>query len=424
MPHQPSKPRKPAARAAAPPARSRRTVVGAAALAVVGGAGVLVAVISGGGDDTPPGPPPVAALPGAVVHAGDAPVDRPGAPVVATGGELALGPDVDGFHITYRVDTDVATTETIWVWRPFEARQEARPGEPPGGEIQSVQIDVLGDLALLRPATDPLVLAVPPGPGGPDLRPRAVLADLLARRAVDRREIREVEDRRCQVYRFGSTITGGVLATNDPTTGEWADVCIDEDGLVLEEIWVIDSKVVRRRLAVAVIVNPPRDPKLLAYDPNARVTPELGGGSVRKVAAGTRPGGEWWEAPAPPDGFTYLGRYAVVPAQLRSPSSGTIGDTNATIADVWTSGPDLVVVDQTVDEAPASRELADAEPVDLGDLGAGAAARSMRLSEVRAVTPGGRLLRVYGTVRLDTLIELARSLERVDGGATGQGSDR
>src|SRR5207247_7133823 len=95
-------------------------------------------------------------------------------------------------------------------------------------------------------------LAQTPGslPGG-DVRAGPVLEDALGAGVIERREQREVAGRRCQVYRSKDTAAGATLAPATDPTRQHADTCIDEAGVVLEEVVVTDGHQSRRRLATS-----------------------------------------------------------------------------------------------------------------------------------------------------------------------------
>src|SRR5205823_3728054 len=103
----------------------------------------------------------------------------------------------------------------------------------------------------------PLNIAVPPSLASGDLRVDAGLSEALKDRIVVRREKRKVYGRACQVYRAGGPVSAGDFTPDKPSGDEYADFCVDEHGLVLEEAWTSKGRLIRRRVAVKLRIDPP-----------------------------------------------------------------------------------------------------------------------------------------------------------------------
>lgn len=327
---------------------------------------------------------------------------------------------------TYRIVYDVATragndvaraTQELLVSRPYRSRFEARAGEPPGRRVTARRVSGLGTMALINSNGETGVFAPPPGLAGSDLRGDIALPDAADRAIVDVLEQRRVHGRRCQVYRTGGPVNAGELK---PYRGgaEYADTCVDERGLVLEEIWFRDGDWVRRRVAreveLAIV------PAAGAFDPPAETV--SGGGErgfVRPVDPSTLPEGPAWVLAEPPEGFTHRGRYVFSPPDLRAfAEPGERGRAQSIgVTDVYEDGADVVFVEQTISTSAAASfpDAPNSEEVDLGDLGTGEAVIDMRGNEVRVAFPNSRAVRVVGTLPLQEVVAIARRLVAVDG---------
>lgn len=338
--------------------------------------------------------------------------------------------EVASYEITYRsvetaTEVPVTTTERIRIRRPFDARIQIKRGEPPGGDLAAQRLTRFGVLG--TPGNDGqwTLFAVPPAVAGSDLRVSPVLEDAVDRGALQVRERRRVLGRECQVYRAGSLVTGGNLVPYDPDGEEHADVCIDAQGLVLEEIWVQEGKRLTRKVATSIKGDVELGDRLFEPRGAEKLSYEDGGGLVQEVDPATMPeSATYWTLDSPPAGFEHRGRYSIVPARLDpfrqsfEPSEEQRG--TASIADVWVRGTELLVIDQGIVTSPggAIEPHPHAEEVSLGELGDGEAFLDFRASEVRAQPPSG-FVRVYGTLDLDDLVALTRGLRPVQTGDEG-----
>lgn len=311
-------------------------------------------------------------------------------------------------------------TDRVWVRSPFESRLETASGTPPGGDAISVQV---GDLRHLRigGVSDAATVARVPGLAPSSIRLAPIIDDAIDAGLLERREQREVAGRRCQVFRSGSTLGSGPLR---PITGEeFADSCVDADGLLLEETLFVDDSPVFRRTAVEVEVGDIADDDLFATgDPTAPV--DRGGGSTVPAAADSFPVGTFWVLPddGVPDGFRLRERFSVIPPQPDRFADPTLRDAIiAGVADVYVRDDGRFFVAYQggtlggVPAFPSAEEVAAAEPVDAGAVGDGAVLLSALGTEVRIPLDGGRFVHVIGPLPPMTLVEIARSLEAIEG---------
>jgi hypothetical protein len=315
------------------------------------------------------------------------------------------------YTATFRVETragktPVVTTERYWVRRPFEARIETWSGPPPGKDRLSVRQSAFGVLTNENPRSQPINIAVPPSVATGDLRVDAGLDEALKSHTIIRRERRRVYGRPCQIYRAGGPVSAGDFAPYKAGVGEYADFCVDRSGLVIEEAWTSRGRLVRRRVAVKVEVDPPIDPEIFRI--TVPPTDAAQRGSVKQVDV-TEP---VWTPSRVPTGFRLLGHYRVALPQIAIPQSGGSPTTApVSLTDVYVNGPDLLAVDQGASLAGLiASDNRPARSIDLGSLKNGQLVIDARMSEARGAAPDGSAVRVLGTLAPSELVQLARGM--------------
>lgn len=381
------------------------------------GAAVLTAV---GGDSTPE----IEKL--RESRDGSSSLGRPATPLLPEGGP-------DRYAITYRItdtasDTVSRSTEDIVVRRPFDARLVVREGWTPGqGSVRARRTTTITKLGSTGGDGRWTLFFLPPALATTDVRFGAALDQALADGAVVAREQRRVGDRVCQVFRAGSSLQAGLLTPYEPGSPSFADVCVDAEGMVLEEVWSIDGKRVQRRLAIDVKTGDDVPASLVADDTfaipaDAQTVPVAqGGGSARRVDPNSRPPGAFRVLPDDhvPDGFVFTDRWAVVSPRLdilRDPTRTGEPSSTSSLVDVYVRGPDVILIDRGATTGDGKLpEAMVTQPVDLGGLGIGEAITDFRMNEVRA-TAGRDFVRVQGTVPIPILVEVAQALTVVEGG--------
>jgi hypothetical protein len=339
---------------------------------------------------------------------------RAGSRVVSSDAPFRIGKVPSSYYAVYKVDTraggtPVITTEKTWVNRPFESRVETWSGT----KRLSVRQSAFGALTNVNPNATPLSIAVPPNLASGDLRVDDALADAVKHHVIVKRERRNVYGRVCQVYRAGGPVSAGDLTKYKKGSKEYADFCVDRDGLVIEEWWVRDNAPLRRRVATYVYVGHVRRslfkitiPQQVGIDKGSiEQVPDTG--ALQKL----------WALPQAPKGFVHLGRFLVV-----LPSGASANPTplpqapTSSVTDVYTSGADLVVVDQDPSlEAAAAAENRTTIPITIKGFRRVVLILDARENEVRAETPDGSFIRVAGTLPPSRLIALASSLQLVGG---------
>jgi hypothetical protein len=335
----------------------------------------------------------------------------------ASGPRLRIVRTPASWHVEYRLEEGgKVSTDKVWVRRPFDSVLETWDGAPPGTALQVSQVATLA-----RRSSGQVTLEVPPGVPASDVRLQPVLDDALAHGVLVPLGRKTVAGRACQVYRSGQLLSAPVL--RKPTAADHGESCVDEAGLVLEEVLTADGKRLSRRVAVSVEEDPAAGVGDDRFPVRERtVDVRQGGGRVRRLVPDSRPPGEFFSLDAPPDGFTHEGRYSVVPPQPENFSdddpSGA-GKRRAGVVDVWVRGVDVLVVDQggTLGGYPPYAPDDAAPTVDLGPtLGHGEVVLSALEPAVRTILPGGRYVRVAGTLPPAELAAVARRLTSGPGG--------
>lgn len=319
------------------------------------------------------------------------------------------------YHEVVRVETRGAdsvtvTEERIWVHRPFESRIETWKE----GKRLSVRQSRFGQLASRSiGAGAPLEIAVQPSLASGDTRIDSAIGRSLATHFATKREVREVYGRRCQVYRFGGPTSAGDLTKYDPKKDTYADTCVDEHGIVLEEYWLDKGRLLRRRAVTELDVG--KRAKTSLFKITIKSTPGINRGLVAKMHEPVKQSDPpLWSLPKAPKGFKRLGRYAVVLSNQAVPQQSQVPNTTpaaASTTDVYESGPDMIAVDQDPGLASlAGMENRPKQKVKAGKLIDAELIVDGRMSEVRGNTPDGQFVRIFGTVDPKLLIRLAGEL--------------
>ncbi len=341
---------------------------------------------------------------------------REGSRVLSGGGApLRITTVPRAYRAVIRVDNraaedKVVTTERVWVRRPFQSRVETYTGPPPGTSRLSVRQSAFGVLTSRSPRSQPLNIAAPPSLASGDLRIDAALDEAVEDRTILKRERREVFGRECQVYRAGGPVFAGDIEPYEGGTGNFADVCIDRNGLVLEEAWTHKGRLIQRRAVTELDVNPAIDSKIFEID----VPPSEGAfrGAVERIEDGDDVVG-LWELPSTPRGFEALGRYGIVIPQAATPGANqqTQLPGPSSTSDVYLRGPDVLVIDQDPSLARViDQESRPTHKVKLPNLRNGTLIVDARMTEVRGIADDGSVVRIFGTLPPSELLDLARSL--------------
>lgn len=351
-------------------------------------------------------------------------IGRDGSTEMTDGAPVTIERVPDAWRIVYRLEEqsgdDVrVSTDRFEVRRPFESRFETWDGAPPGDDVVTTRIAAFARFATREPGQDggDAAFVVPPRPSPHDVRLDAALDAALDAGLIERRERREVAGRPCQVYRTFQGL-GGPLRLPEDEQLEHVDSCVDEAGLLLEEVRVVDGAAIQRRLAVEVEEEPTLGDE--RFETGTQDIPvREGGGQVREMVPDSRPPGPFYELSEPPAGYRKVGRFSVVPPQPENFSDPLrIAFRRAGVSDVWVRGVDVIVVDQggtLQGEAPFEVDP-DNPTVEIEGLGTAEVIVAGSASEVRVLLSGGRYVQAYGTVAPEELADLLRRLVEVEGG--------
>jgi hypothetical protein len=359
-------------------------------------AGALLASCSGGDDDDDASPT-------------KATIGRAGSVVVDTPASVEVGEPLDAYAVTYQVEeTDgdaVRTTSArLLVDRPYRSRLETLDVD---GQRVALRVVDFARSEQVEADEDAKAYAPVPGPSPDDVR-----GDLLA--PADG-EVREVAGRRCQVHRFGAPVLAGRVIAGDTT-----DTCIDAEGIVLEEVVTAESGITSRWLATDVDPSPTFDDADFRIDGATVVSADDGGGSVQEVRPDSSTPGTFYVLDAPPAGFEHRGRYAVVPPQAARPDDeNTRAHVIAGVADVYERGIDVLVIEQggTLGQVAPFGNEPNRTSIDAFDNVPGVADAGPMVfgGEVRVLVPPGRYVKVSGTLPVDELVAITRSLRATEG---------
>jgi hypothetical protein len=331
------------------------------------------------------------------------------APVVAgAAGRLGVTAPPATYHVVYRVEThgdgrSATATQEISVRRPFDGRVVIREGEPPGG---AVKFDARSSYArygnYANPAS-PQVASEPPNVAVGDLRLEGSLDDLVGNRLFVERERRRLLDRECQVYRTGAPLES--LKVVAATKSDYADACVDQAGVVLEEVAVTDGKVTQHVTAIDVTVDAPLadDTFLIEGSP---VGFDQGGAQLTELDPVAAPTAGYWQLAGPPDGYAHRGRYLLKTVDRSSES----GEQVTSWVDAYVNGTSLVVVQQGPDAALPTATPDEGPPVELGAIGSGRLSLGVAGSAVVGHPAQGSFVEVTGTLPADALRQLASRL--------------
>jgi hypothetical protein len=339
-----------AARRAVRRRRRLKVLAGTVAVAFVGG--TVFAVIQLRGSAGPPSP---------VLHS---------ALVADATGPLGMPNTPGGYHAVYRAESYTGSkvtrsTEDVTVQRPFNGRVAIREGTTPSGALQFEGRSMLGSYSNNDQTGTEQVSGDAPAVAFGDMRIGPSLDDLVAKGLFVLRERRHALGQDCQVYRTGSPLQS--LKITAPTATDYADACVNDAGLPLEEVTVVGGKLTQRLTATELVLDPGFEPTTFAIT-GTPVGFDQGGSVLTPLDLTATPAPGYWQLDPAPAGFDHTGRY-----QLLSPDQATqgAGDPISGYVDVYVRGVDVLVVRQgpTAGEPDLSSAASAGAPVDAGALG-------------------------------------------------------
>jgi hypothetical protein len=350
-------------------------------------------------------------------------------------GDFAISTTPAAYHLVYKVDNfgssatstssassdggTTTTTQEYTIRRPFDAHLVSKAGAPPGTDEQWSLIWNLGKYGQTTSGGSPEVGQVAPQAALGDIRLDATLTDLVADAKFVAKERRIVLGRECQVYRTGQAVE--TLSVAAPTNTDYAEACIDSDGLLLEEVVVSSGKLAERLIATSV--DDQTAPADSVFTITGDPTPLAQGGSqLSPIDATTKPADGYWGLATPPTGYTLQGRYVLqTPADQSASDTSASTTTTSTTAppapvpsyvDVYVNGPDTIIVRQGPTAGEPQSDATQGTSVDLGALGSAPLGATLTGSHIVAhpAAPAAWYVELQGTVGRDTLKQVASQL--------------
>jgi hypothetical protein len=334
------------------------------------------------------------------------------------------------YNLTYKIDTygdqgQTTTTEDITVRRPFDGVVYSKEGAPPGGAEQwhavsnfGMYSDTTTSATGNRPGSTTQVQKALPQSALGDFRLDATLDDLVTAGTFVRAEARQVLGRECQVYRTGQPLES--FGTSAPTDSDYTLACIDDAGLMLEEVSVQGGKLGERIIATQVDTEPAITDATFAITGTPQVLAD-GGTELDPIDPATVPVPGYWRLDAAPAGYTMQGRYllrhAANPATdetgaATTTATGTAPTIVDSYVDVYVAADKAIIVTQGPSTGEPSTQTTGGITGDVGTLGSTTAVASLTGSALVAypATPAGWYVHVAGTVPRATVQQLAQSL--------------
>jgi hypothetical protein len=321
------------------------------------------------------------------------------------------------YRIVYSLDDHAGadtrvTTEEVLLERPYRSRRTLWTGTDTSVAPNRTSVSDFGVLSLRSENNRDLTMSTPPVPATGDVRLEHALEELVDQGLLVPGLRRRVRGIQCQMYRTREPIGTGDLAP--PSSDEWADICVDARGLVLEELWYLRGRLLQRRVAVEVEVDP--DIPTGSFDAfSAQLAPDEGGGDLRAVEPTSRPNYIFWELDETPSGFVHRGRFEVLTPSGQRDVTGPsqIGPPRQAVSDVYERGSDIVVISRgSVVGREAEFELHPHQTeVDFGELGVATLELGVFGSWLRVKPDAVQFVSIRGTVSTAELLAIARDLE-------------
>lgn len=330
--------------------------------------------------------------------------------------DVAEGPAV-AYRLVYAVTTpEASTTEEYEIQRPFDAHVTLRNAD---GDITAERWSSLGSVVTQSADAPAAGLSVAAAPALSDSRLDRFATELVDAGKATEGEQHNVGGRACTSYTeqsfVGTVPDGATPGLNDATPiRSVVDRCVDAQGIVLQEHWSTPGgeRLLTKR---AIELEVGDDLELDLEAPEAELlSAQAGNGAFRKLDDATPPPFAEQFSLAPPEAFTHLGRYAVVPPRLRA-ADGSADDAQlALYTDVWVRGADLLILDQGAGTGGATPFSPSStwRPITLGSFGQAELAGDTRSAEVRLRRGDGGFVRLAGTVPVDELLALAETIRQ------------
>jgi hypothetical protein len=285
---------------------------------------------------------------------------------------LSITNAVATYNLTYQVQviSDTGSVERhlemLSVRRPFDDHVIFYAGETVADTAEFEVTDLLGLSATASAGGAPQVQQGLPTAGKTDVRLDVTIDDLVKGEYFTAREQRRVADRKCTVFRTGRTVESNAVAKATDT--DYVDVCIDESGLMLEEMAVNSGKVSLRILATEIEFEPTFAADLFTINLPPLGTAD-GAPVLEEIDKATIPNANLLQLATLPDGFEHKGRYVLREAPTAEAAAEGVAPTKDSYVDVYVNGTKTIVVHQGLTANEPQIDTAEAQTIDIGLLG-------------------------------------------------------
>jgi hypothetical protein len=338
--------------------------------------------------------------------------DAPPIPVTA---------DPATYRVVYRVEsfgTDTSvSTEELQIRRPFDGHVTFLKDAPPGGDVDQTYAGTLTTSMSATGTNAPDVRPGKPAAAVGDMRLDASLDDLIAQGLFEPRETRHVLDRDCTVYRTGEILQ--TLNVKAATDTDYVYACIDDAGLLLEEVAVVGNDLVLRVTATDVQLDTELGDDVFTLPGVA--TPTADGTELTEIPSDSAPAANYWRFAGVPDGYTLRGRYAYreLATAADDSTTTTVEPTTTTTEpakietyfDVYANGTRTIIVQQGPVAGAPTVDTAGARTIDAGALGQGSITSSLLGTTVTAQPNDAWFVHINATVPAATLEGFVRTLQ-------------
>lgn len=309
------------------------------------------------------------------------------------------------FQVVYRVvnSSGPATRQSWEVFTqtsPFDGSDLDYGSDPRNGALPTAgTVSTFDHLYDLSGGRLTLVSDRQPGPISGTEAVAVERRDLESRRLAESVGRSTVAGAGCAMERFGEPPVGPIAA---PTPAGHDDMCIDQHGLDVRDVWTLRGRVVFERTAVEVRMGAP--------DPGIRSAPPATGAQRSSappiLSVSTTPASSYLAPPATPDGFAAGSPVSTVAYNPSDPSQVT--DTST----IWSfsNGGAVVTVEAGTGQLPWAASGTPSQAVHLNGLGAATSALRSDGPEIRVQLDRSRWVRVRGTVPLEVLTRYASEL--------------
>ena len=285
---------------------------------------------------------------------------------------LAIGTAPNSYNISYRVqvisDTGAIENhfEQISIRRPFDDHVTFYAGETVTDTTEFEVINNLGLSSTSSAGGEPQVQKGLPAAGKTDIRIDVTLDDLVKGGYFVAREQRRLLDRDCTVFRTGRTVESNVVAMATDT--DYVDVCIDNAGLMLEEMAVNGGKVSLRVIASEVATEPEFAADVFTIE-GAPLGTADGAPLLDEIDRATIPNANLLRLPTVPTGYEHKARYILREAPAAEAAGEGVAATKDTYVDLYVNGTKTLVIQQGPTKNEPQVDTTNAQPIDIGLLG-------------------------------------------------------